>query len=57
MKSPLITKKSEVSQGDSQGGKEASGEKKWDRGGRETAGDVAPGRSVEAFQFGDVGSA
>ena len=46
-----------MSQGDSQGGKEASGEKKWDRGGRETAGDVAPGRSVEAFQFGDVGSA
>ena len=31
--------------------------KKWDRGGREAAGDCATGRSVEAFQFGDIGNA
>ena len=29
----------------------------WDRRGREAAGDGATGRSVEAFQFGDIGSA
>ena len=38
------------------GGKEAS-EKQRDKGGRETAGDGATGRSVEAFQFGEIGSA
>ena len=39
------------------GGKKNLGEKKRDRGGREVAGDGATGRSVEAFQFGDIGSA
>ena len=29
----------------------------WDRGGREAAGDGATGRSMEAFQFGEIGSA
>ena len=29
----------------------------WDRGGREAAGDGATSRSVEAFQFGNIGSA
>ena len=29
----------------------------WDRGEREAAGDGATGRSVEAFQFGDIGNA
>ena len=28
-----------------------------DRGGREAAGDGATGRSMEAFQFGKIGSA
>ena len=32
-------------------------EKKWDRGGREAAGDGATVRSVEAFQFGEIGNA
>ena len=27
---------------------------KWDRGGREAAGDVATGRLMDTFQFGDV---
>ena len=27
-----------------------------DRGGREAAGDGATGRSVEAFQFGEIGN-
>ena len=39
------------------GGKEASEKKKWDRGRREAAGDGATGRSTEAFQFGEIGSA
>ena len=39
------------------GGKGSLGEKKRDRGGREAAGDGATGRSVEAFQFGGIGSA
>ena len=38
------------------GGKEAS-EEKWDRGGREAAGDGATSHSVKAFQFGEIGSA
>ena len=31
--------------------------KKWDRRGRKAAGDDATSRSVEAFQFGDIGNA
>ena len=46
-----------MSQGDSQGRKRDLGEKKWDRGGREATGDGATGRSVEAFQFGEIGDA
>ena len=38
-------------------GKKSFGEKKWDRGGREAAGDGATGRSMKAFQLGDIGSA
>ena len=32
-------------------------EKKRDRGEREAAGDGATGRSVKAFEFGDIGNA
>ena len=32
-------------------------EKQRDRGGREAVGDGATGRSVEAFQFGEIDSA
>ena len=46
-----------MSQGDSKGRQRDLGEKKWDRGGREAAGNGATGRSVEAFQFGEIGSA
>ena len=42
-----------MSQGNSYGRKRRLGERNWDRGGREAAGDGATGRSVEAFQFGD----
>ena len=45
-----------MSQGDSYGSKISFGEKKWDRGGREAAGDGATSRSVEAYQFGDTGN-
>ena len=45
-----------MSQGDLQGRERSLGEKKWDRGGREAAGDGATCRSVEAFQFGKIGS-
>ena len=38
------------------GDEEASGKQR-DRGGREAAGDGATGRSVEAFQFGEISSA
>ena len=37
--------------------KKSLGEKKKDMGGRGAAGDGANGRSVEAFQFGDIGGA
>ena len=33
------------------------GEKKWNREKREAAGDGATGRSMEAFQSGDIGNA
>ena len=39
------------------GSKEASVSSKEIRGGREATGDGATGRSVKAFQFGDIGSA
>ena len=39
------------------GGREASVSSQRDRGGREAAGDVATSRSVEAFPFGEIGSA
>ena len=45
-----------MSQGNSKGRGRSLGEKKWDRGGREAAGDDATSRSVEAFQFGDIGN-
>ena len=32
------------------------GEKKWDRGGREAAGNGATSRLVAAFQFGEIGN-
>ena len=46
-----------MSQGDSKGRQRSVGEKKWDRGAREAAGDDAASRSVKAFQFGDIGNA
>ena len=46
-----------MSQGDSKGRKRSLGEKKRNREGREAAGDGVTGRSVESFQFGDIGSA
>ena len=39
------------------GSKKASERRSGIEGGREAAGDGATGRSVEAFQFGDIGSA
>ena len=33
------------------------GEEKWDKGGREAAGDGATSRSVKAFEFGNIGNA
>ena len=39
------------------GGNKASERRRGERGGRETAGDGATCRSVEAFQFGKIGSA
>ena len=36
---------------------EEASEKQRDRGGREAAGDGTTGCSVEAFQFGEIGSA
>ena len=41
----------------SRGGRDASREGKWDRGERGASGDGATGRSVKAFQFGNVGNA
>ena len=38
------------------GGKEASERRSGNRGGRKAAGDGATGRSMEAFQFGDIDS-
>ena len=38
-------------------GREVSVSSRRDRGGREAAGDGVTGRSVEAFQFGEIGSA
>ena len=46
-----------MSQGDSQGRQRRMREEKWDRGGRKAAGDSVTSRSVEAFQFGDIGNA
>ena len=46
-----------MSQGDSKRIERSLGEKKWDRGGREAAGGSATSRSMEAFQFGDIGNA
>ena len=39
------------------GRKKSLGEKKKDRGGQKAANDGATSRSVEAFQFGDIGDA